>query len=189
MMTRQTNQKTQLTRITRSEMLKQLKNARRELAELISNSETPSQFIQNIEHRSALLIQKGYEENELGEREAVYEFQHLTFQEYLAAYAVVHCCYPGATESDDSISVISPHLINPNMREVIPLVAVRLPRFYPDKLVDEMLKQIDRPDLSFSSCEQLRDIMLQLVADEVALSSPKVDQILEKCFEFYYNYL
>lgn len=188
MTTRQTDRKTQLARITRSELLKQLKNARRELAELISHAETPSQFIQNIEHRSALLIQKGYEENELGEREAVYEFQHLTFQEYLAAYALIHSCYPGATEDDDPISVVSPHLTNPNMREVIPLIAVRLHRFYPSRLVDEILAQMNKPDVSIISWNSLRSILLQLVADEAALSPAKVDQILETCFEFYYNY-
>lgn len=188
MMTRHTNKKSQIARITRSELLSLLQNARRELAELISGTETPSQFIQNIEHRSALLIQKGYEENSLGEREAVYEFQHLTFQEYLAAYAVTHACYPGATENDDLISTISPHLTNPNMREVIPLIAVRLPRFYPSRLVDDMLRQLDSPTLSIDHQDQLRNILLQLIADELALPSEKIDQILKKCFVIYYSY-
>lgn len=188
MMTRKTDRKTQIARITRSELLKLLHNARHELAELISGSETPSQFVQNIEHRSALLIQKGYEENELGEREAVYEFQHLTFQEYLAAYALTHLCYPGATEQDDPIAMISTHLTNPNMREVIPLVAVRLPRFHPGKLVDNMLAQIDYPGTDLLGKTLIREILLQLVADELAIQPEKIDGIFKKCFVHYYFY-
>lgn len=186
MTTRQAQKNTKLARITRSELLKIIRTARKELSELISCAETPSQFVRNVESRSALLIQKGYEENESGEREAVYEFQHLTFQEYLCAYAVTHYCYPGASEDDDLIEVLSPHLTNPNMREVIPLVAVRLQRFYPSKLADELMRQLDNAPFLSSSHDQLRDILLQMVADETALPQPKIDQILQKCFQLYY---
>lgn len=186
MMTSQTKRTAQIARITRSELHKLLLKARSELSDLVSNTERPADFIKNIEWRSSLLIQKGYEKNKNDEREPVYEFQHLTFQEYLAAYAVNHNCYPGAKEGDNSISVITPHLTNPNMLEVVPLVAVRLPRFFPNKLADIILEKMRQDIISFGSWIQLRDILLQCIADEVALSSEKIDQILSYCFADYY---
>lgn len=185
MTTSQSTRNTQASRITRSELLKLLKRARRELSELVSGTEKPSDFIKNIERRSALLIQKGYQKNELGEREAVYEFQHLTFQEYLAAYAVNHNCYPGAAETDNPIEVITPHLTNSNMREVIPLIAMRMPRFYPNKLVDVVLSQMQQKPIPYENRTQLRSILLQFVADEIPVSASKIDQILSCCFSEY----
>lgn len=186
MMTSQTKRTAQIARISRSELLKLLKKARIELSELVSDTEKPSDFIRNIEYRSALLIQKGFEKNDRGEREAIYEFQHLTFQEYLAAYAVNKNCYPGAKEEDNPISIITPHLTNPNMKEAIPLVAVRLPRFYPSKLVDVIIGKLKQQVIPFDHWIQLRDILLQFVADEVPLPLAKIDEILAFCFKDYF---
>ena len=186
MMTSQTERSSKTARITRSELLKLLIKARTELADLVSNTEKPADFINNIECRSSLLIQKGFEQNQNGEREQVYEFQHLTFQEYLAAYAVNHNCYPGAKEGDNPISVITPHLTNPNMQEVVPLVAVRLPRFLPTKLVDLIIEKLQQEIISFDNWIQLRDILLQCIADEVPLPAEKVEKALYSCFSDYF---
>lgn len=184
MTTHQKKRTTQNAQITRSELIKLLKKARKELAELISNTEKPGDFVRNIECRSALLIQKGYGINENGEREAVYEFQHLTFQEYLAAYAVNHDCYPGAKEGDDPISVIKTFLTDKKMREIIPLVAVRLPRYEPKKLVDVILEKMECNDISSDDRLLLRELLIQFVADEVMLPEPKIEQILNVCFRY-----
>ena len=51
-----------------------------------------------------------------------------------------------------------------------------------------MLRQLDSPTLSIDHQDQLRNILLQLIADELALPSEKIDQILKKCFVIYYRY-
>jgi len=50
-------------------------------------------FIKRVEMRSSLLMVSGHEIEE-GTLSPVYEFRHLTFQEYLAARAVVYGHYP-----------------------------------------------------------------------------------------------
>ena len=169
--------------ITRTKLTSLLKEARKELSELVSAEEKPTEFIKNIEQRSALLIQKGYKRAENGRRDAVYEFQHLTFQEYLAACAINESCYPGAQEGDDPVNIITPYLTDKTMKEVISLVAVRLGRFYPNKLVDGIITKLRVGDHAADEQTQLRDLLLQFVADEVPLSAEKIDQILSCCFE------
>lgn len=186
MMTRHTKRSRKTATITRSKLLTLLRKARQELSDMVSNTERPADFVNNIERRSSLLIQKGFEQTKNGEREQVYEFQHLTFQEYLAAYAVNHNCYPGAKEGDDLLDVIAPHLSNPNMREVIPLVAGRSGRYFPNKLADLILEKLQEPKISFDNWIQLRDILLQCIADEVPLPSDKTDQVLAYCFSDYF---
>src|SRR5262249_32465066 len=71
--------------VGRRRLLELLRQARTELqAELQFAAISPSQFIERIEYRSSLLMMTGHEliDEELQE---VFEFRHLTFQEYLAA--------------------------------------------------------------------------------------------------------
>ena len=67
------------------QLVKWLKQSRKELdAELGYTKLSPEEFIKRIEYRSSLLMQTGHERID-GELQAVYEFRHLTFQEYLTA--------------------------------------------------------------------------------------------------------
>jgi hypothetical protein len=84
---------------------------------------SPSEFIQRIEYRSSLLMQTGYQRLD-GELQPVFEFRHLTFQEYLAARGFVSEQYPGRNEEQPLVEVLAPHIGDERWQEVIPLAAV-----------------------------------------------------------------
>ena len=82
-----------------------------------------SEFIQRVEFRSSLLILSG-REIEQGTLYPMYEFRHLTFQEYLAAKAVVDGYYPDRKDDDTLLTVLKPHLVDVQWKEVVPIAAV-----------------------------------------------------------------
>ena len=108
-------------RITRPDLLRLLQQSRHELAAELSFARISVQeFVDRIEHRSSLLIMSGHMVVD-GTLTELYEFRHLTFQEYLAARAVVEGWYPNRTDSDSVGSILVPHLRDDKWREVIPL--------------------------------------------------------------------
>ena len=77
-----------------------------------------------VEYRSSLLMQTGHEEID-GLLEPVYEFRHLTFQEYLVARGLVEEQYPGRNDGDEDLAgLLAPHFEDEAWREVVPLAAV-----------------------------------------------------------------
>ncbi len=81
------------------------------------------EFIERIELRSSLLIRAGHV-REQGTVYDVYEFQHLTFQEYLTALAIVNGYYPDRKDGDTLLKILRPHLADEFWKEVVPLAAV-----------------------------------------------------------------
>lgn len=55
---------------------------------------SPQEFLKALEERSSLVIQTGSIRKKKRKEEPVWEFRHLTFQEYLAAQALLHGKYP-----------------------------------------------------------------------------------------------
>lgn len=110
--------------IGRKRLLKLLQGARDEMQEELQFTPiSPAQFIERIEYRSSLLMQTGHEKiNE--ELQPVYEFRHLTFQEYLAARGFVEEQYPGRNDGQSLVDLLAPHFTEERWREVIPLAAV-----------------------------------------------------------------
>ena len=108
--------------------LKRLKEilylSRKEMPEVLYYSRlSVTEFIERIEFRSSLLMLSGHEIEE-GTLYPMYEFRHLTFQEYLTARAVVDGYYPDRKEDDTPLSILQPYLTNEQWKEVVPLVAV-----------------------------------------------------------------
>ncbi len=113
-----------LQQISRRSLLRLLKRAQADLqAELQFARISPPQFIDRIDYRSSLLMQTGHEMID-GDLEEVFEFRHLTFQEYLAARGLVEGQYPGRQEEKSLLELLGPHLEDERWREVIPLAAV-----------------------------------------------------------------
>lgn len=111
-------------RIGRRQLQRLLREAQTELeAELAYAEITPNDFIERVEYRSSLLMQTGHEEID-GELEEIYEFRHLTFQEYLAARGLVEEQYPGRDNGIELAKLVEPYFQDEAWREVIPLAAV-----------------------------------------------------------------
>ncbi len=169
-------------RIAKKELNQLLREFRQKISDLVSNGEPVAAFISKIEKRSALLIQKGYEEAENGGLEAVYEFQHLTFQEYLAAYAAVNYCYPGAEDEDGYGAALKPYLLDTTLKETISLAAI-LNRLCAKELASEILAKMAAEETSGDEYMHLRALLLQFAADEVQLKDDLADKIVSVCFK------
>src|ERR1039458_8114161 len=159
-------------------LLKLLQNARRELeAELQFARISPQEFIERIEYRSSLLMQTGHQRTD-GMLEPVYEFRHLTFQEYLAARGYVEEQYPGRDSGQSLAGALESHFEEQPWLEVIPLAAVLAGR-----KAEELTKRLTaacklrNPPLQGTIPEELNDdplgiLLLQCILDEVQVTAP-----------------
>jgi hypothetical protein len=157
-------------------LLKLLQNARRELeAELQFARISPQEFVERIEYRSSLLMQTGHERTD-GALEPVYEFRHLTFQEYLAAHGYVAEQYPGRDAGQNLADLLEPHFGDEHWREVIPLAAVLAGRKAED-LIKRLTAACERPVAEEDSKPGFRQdplgiLLHQCISDEVQVTSP-----------------
>lgn len=168
--------------IVKTELHHLIREFRQNFSELVSKEEPVSDFIRKIEKRSALLIQKGYKESEAGGLEAVYEFQHLTFQEYLTAYAVASRCYPGLKDEDSHGAALKPYLLDTTLQETISLVAI-LDRFCAKELAGEIIEKLMSETEFGATQKHLCTLLLQFAADEVQLKDDMIDEIFTICIE------
>lgn len=84
---------------------------------------SPEDFIVQVEYRSSLLMRVGQEKIS-GEWQDVYEFRHLTFQEYLAAEGYVKRRHKRRRDNSSLVELLQPHLTDSDWQEVISLAAV-----------------------------------------------------------------
>ena len=111
-------------RISLRQLTEVLNTARKQMPEALAFARmSTGDFIKRVELRSSLLMISGHEV-EQGILSPMYEFRHLTFQEYLAARAVAFGHYADRKDEDDVAGVLHPYLNDANWKEVIPLAAV-----------------------------------------------------------------
>src|SRR6202047_979447 len=110
-------------RISQPRLTVTLQAARRQMPDVLSHARlTIGELIERVEGRSSLLVIAGHEIED-GRLVPIYEFQHLTFQEFLAAKALVEGYYPDQMASETLTSKLQPHFEDESWKEVIPLVA------------------------------------------------------------------
>jgi hypothetical protein len=95
-------------RLRRDELLKLLEGVRTDYPHIRPvQRQTPEAFLAQLERRTGLLVETGHEQHH-GRPIAVYEFRHLTFQEYLAALALVEGRFPGHEPTNSLAERVGP---------------------------------------------------------------------------------
>lgn len=173
-------------KITRDDLENCIIKARKELPEILDYTNvSPSRFIEQVEERSSLLIQMGFEENGLGQMVAAYEFSHLSFQEYLAAKAIVKQWTPDSRNMN-LLKALKPHLEEEHWREVIPLAAFLSGRDA-QPLVEYLIEQneeyeaVDGNDINYAKRRQEYSSICTLhLANCIANEVPVNQNLLKK---------
>lgn len=134
---------------------------------------SPSEFIQRIEYRSSLLMQTGYQKLD-GELQPVFEFRHLTFQEYLAAKGFVAEQYPGRNEDVPLVEILAPFIEDERWREVIPLASVLAGR-KADSIIKRIISEfkaldVDEKDSFRGRSFRVLLLLAKCLLEEVTLS-------------------
>jgi len=154
--------------------------AREQMPEVLGYARlSVSEFIQRVEFRSSLLILSGHE-IEQGTLYPMYEFRHLTFQEYLAAKAVVEGYYPDRKDDDTLLTVLKPHLSDVQWKEVIPIAAVLAGRNVQPLIrhLTDLCKK--SPSTRHNYSETFPVILLsQCILDEIQITPDLLEEGLE----------
>ncbi|MFF9359893.1 restriction endonuclease [Streptomyces griseoluteus] len=182
-------------RISHTEMLALFRKARSELEEVLGYCTTsPQELLRRIEFRSSLLNLVGYAIHD-GTLEPIYEFKHLTFQEYLAAVAIAQAWHEGSSYDGGSVDEIREHVFDPSWREVIALYGVLSGRRGRSviQLLCDLAESYDRErgevddsesaeheeDLVERSQNGLKYLLYQCLVDEVQATSELVERALD----------
>lgn len=179
--------------ISRPELLKCIGDIRNAMPDLLGYVRvSPAEFLKQVEERSSLLIQQGYEEDERGDLVSSYEFSHLSFQEYLTAKAITERWIL----QDDQITletVIQEKRAESQWWESIPLAMVMLKR--QAKRAMECLIQICENELEPPQSKTHRENKIaafhlaNCVANEVPMDPQLLDRALlliaKQCYAIY----
>jgi hypothetical protein len=134
--------------VSAAELSQLFQDARRDLPELLAYSViTVNTFLARVEERSSLLILSGYRVID-GALLPVYEFKHLTFQEYLAAQALVNRWLPAREQGRSLFDLLEPILENADWSEVVRMAAVLAGRIDGTRVVERLISLSDeyQPD-------------------------------------------
>jgi HEAT repeat protein/GTPase SAR1 family protein len=141
-------------RLRKNEILELLHRMREEYPQVHSvRAHTPEEFLPLLERRTGILVEAGHVRH-LGAMEPVFEFRHLTIQEYLAARALVDGRFPGRDRSRHLAQNVAPLagrtvkeesgrevIVTENWREALRLCVVCCS----DDDVDEVLRAVLKP--------------------------------------------
>lgn len=173
--------------ITHDDLKKTLQQARNEMPEILcyTNVSIPD-FIRRVESRSSLLILSGHKKTINGNITPIYEFLHLSFQEYLTAKAVVEKHLPKELSNKSYLDIIKPHMLKENWKEVIPLIAVlskRRANELIEYLIDESKKFLSKKDKEISIIEDVKPPALlgSCIANEIQIE-PKLLKVAIEWF-------
>ena len=175
-----------INQITREELLEYLYDARADVSRKLSyDSISPEDFLKRTEQRSSILICVGFKTDaQTGKLHEIYEFQHLTFQEYLTAVAVKEKYYPGAGRRDRAIDILNnPDGLNafdsePHKHEVILLTAAVAGWEAADDIAQQLIEKLQTASTDPAINKPLPRLGIQLLLDEAELEEGTVNSLL-----------
>jgi len=177
--------------LRRDEVIQLLENMRKDYPNIRSvRNRTPEDFLSLLESRTGLIVQVG-EKRHNGQMLPVYEFRHLTFQEYLAGLALVEGHFPGHDRSRNLGQRISPLAGKEDQRQDW-REAIRLCiSCCNDELVDEAMLAVLEARSNKSEKESKRTILaIYCLADEPNVSQDIAMKVINSYSELpldYYN--
>lgn len=183
--------------ITKRNLVTILNDARDDLVRRLSfDNETPGQFITRTEQRSSLLVKTGFSEDNNGLLQEIYEFQHLTFQEYLASYAIVNKYYPNANRRDRIVDIlankngIDAFRYNSKKEEIVLLTAALSGWDAEDialLLINKLKDSIESEDIE--QINELSRLSIMMVLDDLELEMETIKELLRLSFKMPTKYV
>lgn len=178
--------------ITEKELKKCLSDARKEMPDILGYTNiTVSDFIKRVESRSSLLIMSGHKQLDDNSIVPVYEFLHLSFQEYLTAKAVVEKSLPSNLHNETNLNILKPHILKENWKEIIPLVAVLSKRDNKELikyLIDESKISANNRKINKNNVQKYSPMLLgNCIANEIQISPELLKEALEWYAKNRYN--
>ncbi|MEV0220049.1 NACHT domain-containing protein [Streptomyces sp. NPDC050704] len=145
-----------------------------------------TELIERVEDRSSLLVQSGHVIED-GHLRPLYEFKHLTFQEYLAARACVESWNPRREETEDYTEILSPHLDDESWSEVIPLATALAGSRGAKRMIEVLIEDLESIETRTSIDTEERErrsslvseTLLQCLVDEVQISPEQVRKAID----------
>jgi hypothetical protein len=122
--------------------------------------DNPDDFLKRVELRSSLLVEAGHQ-LENGQMVPFYQFRHLTFQEYLAAVAVVEGHNMEYSKDYTLLKPLSIYLLSDEWKEVIPMAAV-LARKQAEPIIRSLVDEANilRDNVYATGRENLKSLMI-----------------------------
>ncbi len=167
-------------RISSRRLNEVLTMAREQMPEVLGYTRhSVAEFIRRIEYRSSLLMLSGHDIED-GTLVSMYEFRHLTFQEYLTARAIVDGYYPDRKDNDTLLGVLKPHVEDEKWKEVVPLAAVLAGRNVQPlvQYLIEKCKKLKEIDFDFSPMSP-KVLLGKCILDEIQLAPKLLEEALE----------
>jgi hypothetical protein len=166
-------------RISRPTLVTLLHEARESYPAALGRTlESFDEFVERVEDRSSLLMLTGHD-IEHGQLVEFFEFRHLTFQEFMAAQALVEGRYQGARSEHSLATRLTRYFEDPAWREVISLACVLAREEESDGLIVALTDDLTQKIAQGRSPAAVAEVLGMCLADEAAATPENAQRAIE----------